>query len=62
MAIFTFGGVSISTDSTADDVAQTLADAGVEIGGSIVMGSTYGVSGGTHTGTVYGTEEKNGAE
>lgn len=32
---------------------QALADAGVYIGGSIVAGNSYGVTGGTVTGDVY---------
>ncbi|MGW4050947.1 hypothetical protein ACWENA_08950 [Streptomyces sp. NPDC004779] len=60
MAIFNFGGVCIDTTQTdSADLAQALAGAGVIINGSIVGGSTYGVSGGTHHGDVYGTERKN---
>ncbi|GHG12422.1 hypothetical protein [Streptomyces hydrogenans] len=60
MAIFNFGGVSIDTTQTdSADLTQALKDAGVTINGSIVGGNTYGVSGGTHHGDVYGTERKN---
>ncbi|WP_043231627.1 hypothetical protein [Streptomyces sp. NRRL F-5193] len=60
MAIFNFGGVCIDTTQTdSADLAQALTDAGVTINGSIVGGNTYGVSGGTHHGDVYGTERKN---
>ncbi|MFE7582505.1 hypothetical protein ACFU5Y_13230 [Streptomyces gardneri] len=59
MAIFNFGGHSIDTSKThGNDLAQSIKDAGVTVDGSIVGGSTYGVSGGTHTGTVHGTERK----
>ncbi|MFI8422211.1 hypothetical protein [Streptomyces sp. NPDC085460] len=59
MAIFNFGGFSIDTaTSTGDDIAQALQDAGVTVNGSIVGGDTFGVSGGTHHGTVHGDERK----
>ncbi|RSS59838.1 hypothetical protein [Streptomyces sp. WAC01280] len=61
MAIFNFGGVSIDTSKTeGNDLADAASSAGVEVSGSIVGGSTYGVSGGTHNGNVYGTEQKDG--
>ncbi|MFE4663316.1 hypothetical protein ACFRFJ_42375 [Streptomyces hydrogenans] len=58
MAIFNFGGVSIDTTTDSADLTQALTDAGVTVNGSIVGGNTYGVSGGTHHGDVYGTERK----
>ncbi|MFI9290821.1 hypothetical protein [Streptomyces gardneri] len=58
MAIFNFGGHSIDTSKTEGDLAQAAQDAGVTVSGSIVGGNTYGVSGGTHHGTVHGNEQK----
>ncbi|MFC9266091.1 hypothetical protein ACFT25_40505 [Streptomyces hydrogenans] len=58
MAIFNFNGFTVDSDSSAEDIAQATQAGGVEISGSIVMGNTYGVSGGTHHGTVHGTEQK----
>lgn len=54
---FTINGQSVDLTD-----ADSLANAGVTFGGSVVNGSTYGVSGGTVTGTVYGTEEHDGNE
>jgi len=59
MAIFNFGGQSVDS-SDAEGLAQAAKDAGVTFGGSIVLGNTYGVSGGTVTGDVKGTEENDG--
>lgn len=36
--------------------AQAVADSGITVGGSIVAGNSYGVTGGTHEGNVYGGE------
>ncbi|MFE5794683.1 hypothetical protein ACFQ8C_19165 [Streptomyces sp. NPDC056503] len=59
MATFNFAGFSIDTSTaTGEEIATALQDAGVTVNGSIVAGSTFGVSGGTHHGDVHGDERK----
>ncbi|MEU2380363.1 hypothetical protein [Streptomyces misionensis] len=59
MAIFNFGGQSIDSNDP-EALANAVENSGATFGGSIVLGNTYGVSGGTHTGDVKGTEENDG--
>lgn len=59
MALFNFGGSEVDS-SDADALIQAVQKSGATFGGSIIAGNTYGVSGGTVTGTVHGTEEHDG--
>ncbi|MGW1071037.1 hypothetical protein ACWD4F_41890 [Streptomyces aureus] len=61
MAIFNFGGQQVDS-SDAKALIHAVTTSGATFGGSIVAGSTYGVSGGTVTGTVHGTEENDGTK
>ncbi|MCW7988248.1 hypothetical protein XF35_23980 [Streptomyces platensis subsp. clarensis] len=52
MAIFNFGGAQVD-GSDAEALAQAIQDAGGSVGGSIVAGNSYGVTGGVVTGDVH---------
>jgi hypothetical protein len=57
MAVFNFGG-SQADSSDADALVKAAQDAGVTFGDSIVVGNSYGVTGGTVHGDVHGNEQQ----
>jgi len=59
MAItFNFGGGNEASSDDPEALIKAAQDAGVTFGDSLVVGNTYGVSGGTHHGDVHGTEQR----
>ncbi|MEV5322436.1 hypothetical protein AB0K92_33210 [Streptomyces sp. NPDC052687] len=58
MAIFNFGGGNQASSDDPEALIKAVTDAGVTFGGSIVLGDSHGVSGGTHHGDVHGTEQR----